>query len=135
MKKITSVLLLIMFFTGFVYSQKSIAPGRNMNTVGANFEHIEGQYADINGIKMYYEEYGDGEPMLFIHGNGGSVESFNNQISFFSKKYRVIVADSRGQGKTVNTLDSLTYEMMADDYFLLLNDLLIVQLDLKSLFL
>ena len=43
-----------------------------------------------------------------------------NQIPYFSKKYKVIVADSRAQGQTVDTNDSLSYEMMADDYSALL---------------
>ena len=112
-----------MVFSDFVYSQRDIVAGKNFINSGASFEHVDGKYAELNGIKIYYEEYGAGDPLLLIHGNGGSVESFNNQINFFSKKYHVIVADNRGQGKTINTLDSLTYEMMADDYFLLLNEL------------
>lgn len=123
MKKIITGLLLMIFFSGFVNAQRDIVAGKNFANSGADFEHIDGKYADINGIKIYYEEYGDGDPMLLIHNNGGSVESYNNQINYFSKKYRVIVADNRGQGKTINTKDSITYEMMADDYFLLLNEL------------
>jgi pimeloyl-ACP methyl ester carboxylesterase len=74
-----------------------------------------GKYADIRGIKLYYETYGAGEPVLFVHGNGGSSENFGKQVSFFAKKYKVILADSRAQGKSVDGADSLSYEMMADD--------------------
>jgi pimeloyl-ACP methyl ester carboxylesterase len=74
-----------------------------------------GRYADIRGIKMYYEVYGAGAPVLFVHGNGGSTKNFDHQISFFAKKYKVILADSRAQGKSVDDADSLSYEMMADD--------------------
>ncbi|HEY1019513.1 MAG TPA: alpha/beta hydrolase [Sediminibacterium sp.] len=80
---------------------------------------LVGKYVNIRGIKMYYEIYGTGEPLLLIHGNSGSIADMTNQIEYFSKKYKVIVADSRDHGKTLDTLnmaDSLSYEMMADDY-------------------
>lgn len=82
-----------------------------------------GQYADIRGFKMYYETYGTGEPLLIIHGNGGSIKEFNFQIPYFEKKYKVILADSRAQGKSADGGDSLSYEMMADDLNALLDAL------------
>ncbi|NIF06192.1 alpha/beta hydrolase [Chryseobacterium sp. Tr-659] len=75
-----------------------------------------GKYYDVNGIKMYCETYGQGQPLLLIHGNGGSIVDFSKQIPFFSKNYKVIVADSRAHGKSIDKGDALTYEMMADDY-------------------
>jgi pimeloyl-ACP methyl ester carboxylesterase len=75
-----------------------------------------GNFIEIRGFKMYYEVYGKGEPVIFIHGNGGSISAFRNQIPYFSKKYKVIIADSRARGKSVDNTDSLSYEMMADDY-------------------
>ena len=39
-----------------------------------------GNYIDVNGIKIYYEIYGEGEPLLLLHGNGGSIENFMHQI-------------------------------------------------------
>ncbi|MDE3236541.1 MAG: alpha/beta hydrolase [Bacteroidota bacterium] len=80
-----------------------------------------GKYYDIRGFKMYCEVYGEGKPLLIIHGNGGSIDNFVNNIPYFSSKYKVIVADSRSQGKSVDAGDSLTYEMMADDYAALLS--------------
>src|SRR5262245_21178871 len=75
-----------------------------------------GKYYDIRGFKMYCEVYGQGQPLLIIHGNSGSINNFVYQIPYFSKKYKVIVADSRSQGKSADKSDSLSYEMMADDY-------------------
>ena len=72
---------------------------------------------------MYYETYGTGEPLLIIHGNGGSIKDFLYQVPYFAKTYKVILADSRAQGKSVDTKDSLTYEMMADDLNALLDSL------------
>lgn len=80
-----------------------------------------GKYYNIRGFKMYAEVYGQGQPLLFIHGNGGSINNFTKQIPYFSKKYKVIIADSRAQGKSTDPADSLTYEMMADDYAALLD--------------
>jgi len=82
---------------------------------------VTGKYYDIRGIKMYCEVYGQGQPLLIIHGNGGSINNFIYQIPYFSKKYKVIIADSRAQGKSADKGDSLTYEMMADDYAALLD--------------
>lgn len=82
-----------------------------------------GKYATIRGFRMYYEVYGTGKPLLLIHGNGGSINNFSNQIPYFAKNYKVIAVDSRAQGKSVDTSDSLTYEMMADDFNALLNQL------------
>jgi pimeloyl-ACP methyl ester carboxylesterase len=80
-----------------------------------------GKFYPVRGFKMYAETYGKGQPLLIIHGNGGSISNFTNQIPYFSKKYKVILADSRAQGKSVDAGDSLSYEMMADDYAALLD--------------
>lgn len=82
-----------------------------------------GKYYNIRGIKMYCEIYGKGEPLLMIHGNSGSISSFEQTIPYFAKKYMVIVADSRSQGKTVDLRDSISFEMMADDFAVLLDTL------------
>ena len=53
--------------------------------------------------------------MLQIHGNGESIASMGHQIQYFSNRYRVIAADSRGHGKSEMGSGRLTYEQMADD--------------------
>jgi pimeloyl-ACP methyl ester carboxylesterase len=95
------------------------------NTTGIPYGNNKtaGKYYSIRGFKMYAETYGQGRPLLIIHGNGGSISNFSNQIPYFSKKYKVIVADSRAQGKSGDKSDSLSYEMMADDYAALLDAL------------
>jgi len=80
-----------------------------------------GKYYDIRGFKMYCEVYGTGKPLLMIHGNGGEISNFAKNIPYFSKKYMVILADSRAQGKSVDSKDSLSFEMMADDFAALLD--------------
>lgn len=124
MKKIFGLCVLSFLIIGNCFAQRQVSPGKNLgnNKVGA-FEHVEGAFIAVNGINMYYEEYGEGPALLMLHDNGGSVESFNSQINYFSKKHRVIVADGRGQGKTNNTADSLTYELLLEDYNALLEKL------------
>ena len=77
-----------------------------------------GKYIDINDAKIYYEEYGQGEPLIFLHGNNGSIEDFYQQIPFFAKHYRVIVLDTRGQGRSTDLTNTpYTYEEFANDLF------------------
>ena len=108
----TVFFLLIVSLTTF--GQKQIPYGNNPQA---------GKYAAIRGFQMYYEIYGKGEPLLLIHGNSGSIADFANQIPFFSQHYRVIIADNRSHGKSIDTKDSLSYEMMADDFAGLLDHL------------
>lgn len=86
-------------------------------------DSIAGKFYNVRGFKMYCEIYGEGQPLLIIHGNGGSINNFENQIPFFAKHFKVIIADSRAQGRSTDTGDSLSYEMMADDYAALLTEL------------
>jgi len=86
-------------------------------------DSTKGKYYQVRGLSMYCEIYGEGQPLLIIHGNGGSIADFVYQIPYFSKKYKIIIADSRAQGKSVDKGDSLSYEMMADDYSALLTAL------------
>ena len=79
-----------------------------------------GQFADVNGIKMYYEIYGEGEPMVIIHGNGEDISKMSGQIKYFQNKYKVIVANSRGHGQSEMNTDDLNLAQMAKDW----NDLL-----------
>jgi pimeloyl-ACP methyl ester carboxylesterase len=102
------LLITILLFNEFCFSQNSkINYGNNA---------AAGKYAAINGIKLYYETYGKGSPLLMLHGNGGSIEAFSNQIPFFEKYFKVIAIDSRLQGKSGGSADTLSYDMMADDF-------------------
>lgn len=116
MKKIIFISCLFQLFWLSIFCQgkKGIIYGDNPAT---------GKYYKIRGIKIYCEVYGSGKPLLMIHGNGGSIKNFENNIAYFSKKYKVIVADSRDQGKSRDQGDSLSFEMMADDEAALLDTL------------
>jgi pimeloyl-ACP methyl ester carboxylesterase len=74
-----------------------------------------GQYVKANGLNMYYEEYGSGEPLILIHGGLAIGSVFEPQIPVFSKQFRVIAPDSRGHGKTDNPSGEFSYRLMAED--------------------
>ena len=76
-----------------------------------------------DGISLYYEVYGVGDPLLLVHGNGGSIGSLTAQIAYFREHYRVIAMDSRDHGRSGDSLDNLTYEKMTDDLAALLDHL------------
>jgi pimeloyl-ACP methyl ester carboxylesterase len=88
--------------------------GRNTETGG---------FFAVNGIEMYYEIYGTGEPVVLIHGSGQSIADMSAQISHFSKNYQVIVADSRAHGRSGITEEQMTYKTMASDWVGLINHL------------
>ena len=127
MNKSLPLLILLFAFTLCNISYAQVEMNFDFDTPYGSNDAI-GKYADVNGIKMYYEEYGAGEPMFLIHGNGADINSMGHQIEYFKTNYRVIVADSRGHGKSELNTDSLTYVQIADDWAELAN-----QLDVDSL--
>ncbi|TPD65701.1 alpha/beta fold hydrolase [Flavobacterium microcysteis] len=83
-----------------------------------------GKYVNSGGTKIYYETYGKGEPLLLLHGNGGSISSFAGQIEEFAKSYMVIAVDTRGQGKSIDLLTQhFSYDLFAEDMKTLLDSL------------
>ncbi len=82
-----------------------------------------GGYFVHDGVKLYYEVYGEGPPLLLIHGNGASIWSMKNQIAYFSQRYRVIAMDSRDHGRSGDATGPLTFEAMSDDLAALLDHL------------
>ncbi|ACS58623.1 alpha/beta fold hydrolase [Rhizobium leguminosarum] len=77
--------------------------------------------AEVNDIKMYYAEYGEGDPILFIHGGLGNAEVWGHQVADFAKDHRVIVADSRGHGRSTRSQQPFGYDLMTSDYVALLD--------------
>ena len=78
-------------------------------------------FADVNGIKMYYATFGKGDPILLIHGGLGFADVWANQIADLSKDHMVIVADSRGHGRSTRTAEPFGYDLMTADYVALLD--------------
>ena len=97
------------------------APATAAVKYGANA--AAGRTFTHDGVKLYYEVYGAGEPLLVVHGNGGSISDLRGQIAHFRKRYMVIAMDSRDHGRSADSADTLTYEKMTDDLAALLEHL------------
>jgi pimeloyl-ACP methyl ester carboxylesterase len=79
------------------------------------FDSHNGSVININGKNIYYEEYGQGTPLLLLSGGGinRSIRDFGKCIPELSKHYRVIAPDTPGQGRSEQT-DSLSYDLLTD---------------------
>ncbi|WP_273791956.1 alpha/beta fold hydrolase [Brucella anthropi] len=87
-------------------------------------------FAEVNGIEMYYRIVGKGPPILLIPGGLSDQHVWDAQLPILARHHTVIVADSRGQGRSTRTDDPITYGLMADDYVALLDFLHIDRVDL-----
>ncbi len=94
---------------------ESIKAQPNAKAIDYGNNKDAGNYVTVNGAKQYFEIYGEGAPLLLIHGNGGNIAYMKPQIEFFAKKYKVIVMDCRGRGKSELGNDSLTYSQITKD--------------------
>jgi len=77
----------------------------------------------LNQIDLYYESSGQGEPLLFIHGLGSSVRDWENQVSFFAGRYRVVTLDLRGHGRSDKPPGPFSCALFADDIARLIRSL------------
>ncbi len=83
-----------------------------------------GKVLKLKDADLYYETYGEGEPLLLLHGNSGSIRDFYQQIPELSKYFKVIAVDTRAQGKSTDkTKKDFTYKLFADDMKALVDDL------------
>lgn len=88
-------------------------------------------YSDVNGIKMYYEIYGKGKPLVLIHGGGSTIEtSFGRIIPLFSKNRQIICVELQAHGRTSDRNTEISFEQDADDVAVLLKNLKIEKADI-----
>lgn len=81
-------------------------------------------YSLVNGIKMYYEIYGEGEPLLLIHGGGSTIQTtFEKVIPLFAKSRKVIAVELQAHGRTEDRDVQNSFEQDADDVAALLGNL------------
>ena len=93
-------------------------------------EPVSTGMAPVNGIDMYYATYGAGDPVLLIHGGLGNADIWGAQVADLMQDHLVIVADSRGHGRSTRTEEPFGYDLMASDYVALLDFLDIDSVDL-----
>jgi pimeloyl-ACP methyl ester carboxylesterase len=92
---------------------------------------VPGEYADINGLHLYYETHGSsGRPMILIHGGLGSGEMFGPMLPTLSAGHQVIVPDLQAHGRTADIDRRLDMRLMADDIAMLIDHLGLDQPDL-----
>jgi len=91
-----------------------------------------GKYADVNGIKLYYEIHGVGRPLILLHGGLGAIEMFGPNLAALAKGRRVIAVDLQGHGRTADIDRPLSVELMADDIAALIGHLGLEQPDVMG---
>jgi pimeloyl-ACP methyl ester carboxylesterase len=84
----------------------------------SEFESVE-----VNGISMAYRVFGEGEPLLLLHGLTQTGESWKSMLDAFSQQYRVIVPDLRGHGNSTNPSGVFTHRQVTQDVYALLDNL------------
>jgi pimeloyl-ACP methyl ester carboxylesterase len=82
-----------------------------------------GQYADVNGINLYYEIHGAGRPLILLHGGLGSGEMFGAVIPVLAERHQVIAVDLQGHGRTADIDRPIDPRFMADDIAALIDHL------------
>ncbi|MFG2103643.1 alpha/beta fold hydrolase [Micromonospora echinaurantiaca] len=82
-----------------------------------------GQYADVNGVHLYYETHGTGRPMILLHGGLGSGEMFGPILPTLAEHHQVVAVDLQGHGRTADVDRPLDVTLMADDVAALIDHL------------
>ncbi|MFR9754005.1 alpha/beta fold hydrolase [Nocardia sp. 004] len=104
---------------------------RTLPPLGPASAPAQSGYAPIGDIRMYYAEYGQGPPVVLLHGGLASSEYWNYQIPALVRAgYRVVVADSRGHGRSTRDSEPYSYQLMAADVLALLDYLALPKVDL-----
>jgi pimeloyl-ACP methyl ester carboxylesterase len=87
-------------------------------------------YADVNGINLYHEVYGQGEPLVLIHGGLTTIGEMEGWVQALAKMRQVIAVEMQGHGRTADTDRPMSFATMGDDIAALLNYLKIPRADL-----
>lgn len=87
-------------------------------------------HADAHGISIYYRIYGQGSPVLLLHGGLANGDYWGNQVQALAPHHTVIVMDSRGHGRTTRDQRPYGYDLMADDVVALLDTLKVARADI-----
>jgi pimeloyl-ACP methyl ester carboxylesterase len=91
-----------------------------------------GEYADVNGITLYYEAHGTGRPLILLHGGLGSGEMFGPNLLALAERHKVIAVDLQGHGRTADIDRPLSTELMAGDIAALIEHLKLERPDIMG---
>ncbi len=89
----------------------------------------ESGYADVNGLELYYEIHGTGQPLIVLHGSFMTIELMGKLIPGLARDRQVIAVELQGHGHTADIDRPITYENLADDTAALLRHLDIARAD------
>jgi pimeloyl-ACP methyl ester carboxylesterase len=76
---------------------------------------VRSGYAPVNGIRIWFAVFGQGSPVILLHGGLANADYWGNQVPTLMKQYRVIVMDSRGHGRSTRNGQPFGYQLMASD--------------------
>jgi pimeloyl-ACP methyl ester carboxylesterase len=88
-----------------------------------------GQYAEVNGINLYYETHGSGRPLILLHGGLGSGEMFGPVLPQLAERHQVVTVDLQGHGRTADIDRPLDAVLMAGDIAALIDHLQLARPD------
>jgi pimeloyl-ACP methyl ester carboxylesterase len=83
--------------------------------ITADSTSSSGHVAKVNGCELYFEDHGEGAPLVLLHGGLGSSAMLQPLLSHLVSSFRVITPDSRGHGRSTNPAGQLSYPLLADD--------------------
>jgi pimeloyl-ACP methyl ester carboxylesterase len=89
-----------------------------------------GQYAEVNGINLYYETHGSGRPLILLHGGLGSGEMFGPVLPLLAERHQVVAVDLQGHGRTADIDRPMDVRLMAGDIAALIDHLRLATPDL-----
>jgi pimeloyl-ACP methyl ester carboxylesterase len=84
---------------------------------------VEGRYISANGLEIFYQDVGQGRPLILLHGATDTHKLWQSFVPALSKYFRVFTPDSRGHGRTLNPSQELSYQDLADDLAALIYEL------------
>jgi pimeloyl-ACP methyl ester carboxylesterase len=90
----------------------------------------KGSYVSVNGLNMYYEMHGNGEPLVMLHGAFGTIDMHGALLPLLAQTRQVIAVELQAHGHSADIDRPLSYEMMADDIAALIKHLEIGQADI-----
>ncbi|MBW8324758.1 MAG: alpha/beta hydrolase [Prolixibacteraceae bacterium] len=124
----------ITFFALIILILASCKESRtNKNTVDTKIDSLafKSGYSEVNGLKMYYEIYGEGKPLVLIHGGGSTIQTtFGRVIPMLAKHRKLIAVELQAHGRTSDRDSEVSFEQDADDVAALLKNLNIVKADI-----
>ena len=92
----------------------------------------KGNYAGGNGLEMYYETHGSGEPLILMHGGVGAIEMFGEVLPLLAEGRQAIGVDLQAHGRTADIDRPMTFESMADDIAALIEHLGLERADIMG---